>query len=223
VPPTASSVSGCDTTTEAMPVQIDTPVRVAFDTTVLWGAFHGPTGPNFSLLALAAQRLPMLDGFITDAVGAEFWWRATQQGIKRPGLRSARTYTEEELKPFVEAFAVLFEPRDMARAPMSRTLGRYAAMVGMPLGEALAAITGKDRDALLAGHTTALPMTFESVDVADLHVITGALDNGAQVLCSNDRKTLSYDPIGSMRVLSPVDLAQALDLMVVVSCKAQER
>jgi hypothetical protein len=142
-----------------MPVRIDTPVRVLFDTTVLWGAFHGPTGPNFTLLALAAQRLPMLDGFITDAVGAEFWWRATQQGIKMPGLRSTRTYTEAELTPFLEAFAVLFEPEDMARAPMSRTLGRYAAMVGMPLGEALAAITGKDRDALLAGVTTAVPMT----------------------------------------------------------------
>jgi hypothetical protein len=51
-------------------------MRVAFDTTVLWGAFHNPAGPNFELLALAAQRTPVLDGFITDAVGAEFWWRA---------------------------------------------------------------------------------------------------------------------------------------------------
>jgi len=30
--------------------------RVCFDTTVLWGAFHSPAGPNFKLLELAAQR-----------------------------------------------------------------------------------------------------------------------------------------------------------------------
>jgi hypothetical protein len=71
---------------------------------VLWGAFHRPAGPNFALLALAAQRTPVLDGFITDVVGAEFWWRATQQGIKGPGRRVPRTYSEQELEPFLEAF-----------------------------------------------------------------------------------------------------------------------
>lgn len=60
-------------------------MRVEFDTTVLWGAFHSPAGPCFSLMALAAQRTPVFDGFITDVIGAEFWWRATQQGVKGPG------------------------------------------------------------------------------------------------------------------------------------------
>lgn len=36
-------------------------------------------------MALAAQRTPVFDGFITDVIGAEFWWRATQQGVKGPG------------------------------------------------------------------------------------------------------------------------------------------
>jgi len=35
-------------------------MRVAFDTTVLWGAFYRPAGPNFALLALAAQRTPVV-------------------------------------------------------------------------------------------------------------------------------------------------------------------
>lgn len=188
-------------------------MRVAFDTTVLWGAFHRPAGPNFALLALAAQRGPVLDGFITDAVGAEFWWRATQQGVRLPGQPARRTYTDEELQPFVEAFEVLFEPVNMARAPMSRSLGQYASLVGLPLGEVLYAITGKDRTALLTGRTTGSPMNFETVDIADLHVITGALDNEADVLCSSDATTLAYDPIGSLCVAKPLDLADALGLV----------
>lgn len=187
--------------------------RVCFDTTVLWGAFHSPAGPNFKLLELAAQRAPVLDGFITDAVGAEFWWRATQQGIKGPGDSVARTYSEEELAPFFEAFEVLFEPETMPRAPLGRTLGRYAGLVGLPLGEVLHAITGKDPAALLAGATTAFPMTFESIDIADLHVIAGAIDNRADELCTNDGTTLGYDPIGSLRVRPAVTLAAELGLI----------
>lgn len=129
-------------------------MRVAFDTTVLWAAFHKPAGPNFALLALAAQRTPMLDGFITDAVGAEFWWRATQQGVKGPGQSTPRTYTEDEMLPFLEAFEVLVEPANLAHAPVGRSLGQYAGLVGRPLGEVLHVITGKDRAALLAGRST---------------------------------------------------------------------
>ena len=189
------------------------PLRVLFDTTVLWGAFHSPAGPNAKLLDLAAQRAPVLDGFITDAVGAEFWWRATQQGVKAPGQPVARTYTEAELEPFLATYAPLFEPQALEHAPLSRSLGRYAGLVGLPLGEALHAITGKDREALLAGRSTQGPMNFQTVDIADLHVICGAIDNGAQVLCSNDTKTLSYHPIGSLQVRTAPDLAAELGLL----------
>jgi hypothetical protein len=144
------------------------PKRVCFDTTVLWGAFHGPAGPNFKLLELAAQRSPVLDGFVTDAIAAEFWWRATQQGVKGPGASTRRTYTDDELEPFFQAFGVLLEPDATPNAPLGRTLGRYAGLVGLGLGEVLYAITGKDKAALLAAPTTAFAMTFESVDIADL-------------------------------------------------------
>ena len=70
------------------------PRRVLFDTTVLWGAFHSPNGPNAKLWT-RGQRAPVLDGFITDAVGAEFWWRATQQGVTGTGQRVPRTYGDE--------------------------------------------------------------------------------------------------------------------------------
>jgi hypothetical protein len=189
------------------------PLRVAFDTTVLWGAFHSPAGPNFRLLELAAQRTPVLDGFFTDAVAAEFWWRATQQGATGPGQSVPRTYSEAELAPFLETFEVLFEPADIPRAPLGRSLGRYAGMVGMPLGEVLAEITSTDRDALLAGLTTDFPMTFESVDTADLHVIAGAIANGAEELISNDQRMLGLDPIGSMPVRPAPDLARDLGLI----------
>jgi len=189
------------------------PKRACFDTTVLWGAFHSPGGPNFKLLELAAQRVPVLDGFITDAVGAEFWWRATQQGVKGPRDSVARTYTAEELAPFFDAFDVLLEPDTMPRAPLGRTLGRYAGLVGLSLGEVLYTITGKDRDALLTGATTAFRVTFESMDIADLHVIAGAIDNGAEELITNDGTTLGHDPIGSLRVRTAVSLAGELGLI----------
>lgn len=185
---------------------------MCFDTTVLWGAFHSPAGPNFRLLELAAQRTPVLDGFFTDAIGAEFWWRATQQGVAGPGGSTPRTYSEAELAPFFEAFDILFEPSDIPRAPLGRSLGRYVGMVGMPLGDVLAEITGKDRDALIAGMTTAFPMTFETVDTADLHVIAGAIGNDADELISNDGRTLALDPIGSMGVRTARALAEALGL-----------
>jgi hypothetical protein len=188
-------------------------MRVAFDTTVLWGAFHRPTGPNFALLALAAQRTPVLDGFITDVVGGEFWWRATQQGVKGPGQSVPRTYSEQELEPFLQAFKVLFEPETMARAPLSRSLGKYASLVGLQLGEFLYAVTGKDRAALSSAATAAFPVTFESMDIADLHILCGALENHAEIICSSDTKLLSYDPIGTIRVTRPMALAGELGLI----------
>jgi hypothetical protein len=188
-------------------------VRVAFDTTVLWGAFHRPAGPNFRLLALAAQRVPFMDAFLTDAVVAEFWWRATQQGVKGPGQRQARVYGEDEIAEFLDVFGVLLEPDTLARSPLGRGLGRFAGLVGFPLGEVLHIITGKDRQALIEGLSTRVPMTFETVDIADLHVIAGAIENGAEVLCTNDAHTLGYDPIGSMRVVRAPALADDLGVM----------
>jgi hypothetical protein len=188
-------------------------VRAEFDTTVLWGAFHKPAGLSFSLLALAAQRSPVLDGFITDVIGAEFWWRATQQGVRGPGQTVPRTYSEQELEPFLSAFEVLFEPASLARAPMSRSLGQYASMVGLPLGEFLYAVTGVDREGLLSAASVAFPVTFESMDTTDLHVISGALENGAEIIVSSDSKLLGYDPIGELRVVPPERLARELGLV----------
>lgn len=199
------------------------PKRVCFDTTVLWGAFFGLGGPNFKLLQLAAQRTPLLDGFVTDAIAAEFWWRATQQGVRPPGASAPRTYTEAELEPFLDVFGVLLEPEALPNAPLGRTLGRYASLVGLTLGEVLHAITGKDRAALLAGATTAFPVTFESMDVADLHVIAGAIDNHANELCTNDSLTLGYDPIGSLRIRSPRELAGELGLIDLNASASQVR
>ena len=118
---------------------------------------------------------------------------------------------------------MLFEPETVAQAPLGRSLGRYAALVGRPLGEVLHIITGRDRDELLEAATLAFPMNFESVDVADLHVITGALDNDAEVICSNDKTTLSYNPIGRLRVCGPVDLASEMGLIDLSESAARVR
>lgn len=195
-------------------------MRVAFDTTVLWGAFFG-NGPNFRLLALAAERSCTLDGFITDAVGAEFWWRATQQGVKHPGDRTRRTFAIDEIEPFLSAFEPLFKPEALQQAPLSRSLGRYAGLVGTPLGEMLHIITGRDRHALLTARTLNFPATFETVDIADLHVIAGAVENRADILCSSDRRTLKLDPIGSLSVVRPEVLAAEFGLITPVDQAAR--
>jgi len=180
---------------------------------VLWGAFHKPDGLCFSLLALAAQRTPVLDGFITDVIGAEFWWRATQQGVTGPGQRVARTYSEQELAPFLEAFRVLFEPARMKRTSLGQTFGPYAGLVGVRLGDFLHAVTGTDPATLLSSVSSAVPVTFESVDVADLHVSAGALENDADMICSSDRRLLGLGPVGSVQIVRPAVLAAELGLI----------
>ena len=137
----------------------------------------------------------------------------TQQGVKAPGRKERQTYTEEQIAEFLDVFGDLFEPASLARAPLGRSLGRFAGIVGRPLGEVLYAITGKDHDALVAGLTTKVSVTFESVDIADLHVIAGAIDNDAELLCTNDTRTLSYDSVGSMSIVTVSELAEELGLL----------
>ncbi len=198
-------------------------MRVEFDTTVLWGAFHRPGGLSFKLMALAAQRTPVLDGFITDVIAAEFWWRATQQGVTGPGQSVPRTYTAKELEPFIETFEALVEPDNMGRAALSRSLGTKAGLVGLSLADFLFAVTHRDREALLKSATLLVPVTFESMDIADLHVICGALENDADVICSSDSELLSYDPIGRVSVVRPIELALELGLVDSSSTFARSR
>lgn len=59
------------------------------------------------------------------------------------------------------------------------------------------------------------------MDIADLHVIAGAVENGADVLCSSDRRTLKLDPIGSLRVVRPEVLAAEFGLIAPVDQAAR--
>jgi hypothetical protein len=144
-----------------------------------------------------------------------------RQGVKGPGHQVPRTYSEQELLPFLEAFEVLFEPQGMERAPIGRSLGTYAGMVGLPLGEFLHAVTGVEREAMIASATLTDPVTFESMDTADLHVICGGLTNAAEFLCSSDKQLPGYDPIAQLRVRAPSSLAQDLGLIGSPSSPAQ--
>jgi len=178
-------------------------MRGAFETTVLWGAFFRPAGPSFSLLALAAQRSPVLDGFITDVVGAEFWWRATQQGVKGPGDSVARTYSEQELLPFLEVFEVLFEPEGMERAPISRSLGNYAGMVGLrTLDRPPREIRERDPGASARARTpqTRVVVLAGSID-AEVSVLLGCVACPQPVSTSRAPVASSAPP---RRVVSPV-------------------
>lgn len=60
----------------------------------------------------------------------------TQQGVKGSGQRVARTYTEQELEPFLGVFEVLIEPASLARAPMGRSLGQNAGLPARDLRRA---------------------------------------------------------------------------------------
>lgn len=142
-------------------------------------------------------------------------------GREGAGQRVSRTYTESELEPFLETFAGLIEPASLARAPIGRTLGRNAGLVGLPLGELLHVVTGVDREALLSAATLSFPVTFESMDIADLHVICGALQHHADTICTSDGRLLGYDPIAETRVLRPGQLAAELGLTEASSMASQ--
>jgi hypothetical protein len=186
-------------------------VVVAFDTTVVTGAFLRPAGINYRLLELAAHGTPVLQGFATDAVGAEFWWKTTQQGLRLRG--TLRTWPEEDVAEFLEVFDPLFRPENMRQAPLGRELGsRFAGLVGLTLGEVLHAITGKDRDALLSSVSAQQRVLFEPFDINDLHVLAGAIANGADILCSSDSRNLALSPLGSLKIDTPSALAVELGL-----------
>jgi hypothetical protein len=186
---------------------------VSFDTTLLWNAFRKPGGLAWRMLELAAVGSPVLDAFVLDSVAAEFYWRATQQGIKVAGGRRL-TYDEDLVREFLETFDPLFEPAEQRRAPVGRSLGsRFAGVMGMTLGEALHLISGHDRETLLDTLPGDLRVTAERLDVCDLHVLAGSLMYGAALLCSSDRRQLELAQVGRMRIVTPEELGHELGLL----------
>lgn len=176
---------------------------VAFDTTVLCGAFLRPTGINYRLLELAAQPRSPLDGFVTDVVGMEFLIRAVDRGL------SGCTYEYADAQAFWDVFSPLLDPPAIRQAPVGRALSLRPELLGRPLGEVVYELTGKDRSALLAEVPEQARVEVGGFEEKDVHLAAAAIQHGADGICtSNTRRDFTMRHIGSVEIFTPTRLGE---------------
>lgn len=162
-------------------------LRVCFDATVLCGALVRPTGQNARLLAFAAES-PVLEGFTTDVAGLEFVRNALN------GL-SGNVYTLDEIEEFLDVFEPLFDPENVARSPIGRSLVQRADLHNRPIGEVAYELTGRTRQELLGGLGSQARLMAPDFDYTDLHIVVSAVQHGAEIICSSNRADLPEGPI----------------------------
>ena len=180
---------------------------VAFDATVLSGAFLSPRGPNFRLLRLAASGGP-LRGFTSDVAGQEFRRHAL-------GATWERVYEEEIVDEFLETFAPLFDIDNVVAAPIGRpglALGEWTYLHGRPLGEVVYELTGRSRPDLLENIDAQPTVQENGFDPNDVHLVCAAAIADANAICTND-SGYTFDRIGSIQIVNPVSLALEFDLI----------
>lgn len=180
-------------------------LRVCFDATVLCGALVRPTGQNARLLAFAAES-PVLEGFTTDVVGLEFIRNAV-------GGISGEVYDLAEIEAFLDVFEPLFDPDNVAKAPIGRSLIQRADLHNKPLGEVVYELTGRTKEDLLTGLNDQVRLVAEEFDYKDLHLVVAAVEQDADVICSSNRADLPEGPIvPSIEVIGPGRLCAVFGL-----------
>lgn len=176
---------------------------VCFDATVLCGALRRPTGVNFRVLELAADGV-VIDGFTTEVAGMEFVRNALD------GLAGI-TFTIEAIEEFLDAFGALFDPDNVARAPIGRSLTSETWLHNKPIGEVVYHLTGRCREELLEGLPEQLRVVSGEFDAYDVHLVAAAVERGADVICTANRRHMPEGPLaGGIEVLGPGKLAAQL-------------
>jgi hypothetical protein len=179
--------------------------RTVFDATVLCGALVRPTGQNWRLLAFAAES-PVLDGFTTDVAGLEFV-RNALDGI------SGNVYSLHEVEEFLDVFEPLFDPDNVAESPIGRSLLQRTDLHNKPIGEVAYELTGRTREDLLADLESQPRLMDPEFDYADLHIVISAVEHGAEIICSSNRRDLPEGPIvPGIEVMGPGRLSAMLGL-----------
>ncbi|MBA2698685.1 MAG: hypothetical protein H0U61_07925 [Nocardioidaceae bacterium] len=178
---------------------------VCFDATVLCGALRKPTGLNFRLLQLASDGV-LFDGFTTEVAGIEFVRNALE------GLSGVR-YEIELIEAFLDSFGPLFDPEHVASSPIGRSLSAQTWLHNKPVGEVVYHLTGRTREELLDGLPEQLRVVSGEFDAHDVHLVAAAVERGADVICSSNRRHLPEGPLaGGIEVFGPGRLAAALDV-----------
>lgn len=153
---------------------------MCFDATVLCGALRKPTGLNFRLLEIAAQG-GVYEGFTTDFAGLEFVRNAVEElgGV---------IYEIELVEAFLDAFAPVFDPDNVATSPIGRALTQETWLHNRPIGEVVYHLTGRTRETLLAELPEQLRVVVGEIDAYDVHLVAAAVERGADVICSSNRR-----------------------------------
>ena len=178
---------------------------VCFDATVLCGALRRPAGINFRLLQLAADG-GVVDGFTTEVAGMEFIRNALD------GLSGVR-YEIELIEEFLDAFGALFDPANVATSPIGRSLTAQTWLHNKPIGEVVYHLTGRTHEELLEDLPEQLRVVSGGFDAHDVHLVAAAVERGADVICSSNRRHLPEGPLaGDIEVFGPGRLAAALSI-----------
>jgi hypothetical protein len=180
-------------------------VLVCFDATVLCGALRKPTGVNFRLLQLAADGV-VLDGFTTEVAGMEFVRNALE------GLSGVR-YEIELIEEFLDGFGALFDPSNVATSPIGRSLTSQTWLHNKTIGEVVYHLTGRTREELLEDLPEQLRVVSGEFDALDVHLVAAAVERGAEVICTSNRRHLPEGPLaGGIEVIGPGRLATTLGI-----------
>jgi len=178
---------------------------VCFDATVLCGALVRPTGQNARLLAFAVESA-VLEGFTTDVAGLEFV-RNALNGI------SGNVYDLDEVEEFLEVFEPLFDPENVARSPIGRSLVQRTDLHNKPIGEVAYELTGRTRSDLLTDLESQARLMAPEFDYSDLHLVVSAVEQGADIICSSNSTDLPEGPIvPGIEVIGPGRLGATLGL-----------
>lgn len=178
---------------------------ICFDATVLCGALRRPVGPNFQLLRLAAAGV-VIDGFTTEVAGMEFVRNALE------GL-SGVSFTIEAIEEFLDSFGPLFDPDNVATSPIGRSLTSETWLHDKPIGEVVYHLTGRTREELLQGLPEQLRVVSGEFDAHDLHLVAAAVERGADVICSSNRRHMPEGPLAAgIEIRGPGRLAAELGI-----------
>jgi hypothetical protein len=82
-----------------------------------------------------------------------------------------------------------------------------------PIGEVVYHLTGRTREHLLAELPEQLRVVAGELDAHDVHLVAAAVERGADVICSSNRRHLPEGRLaGDLRVLGPGGLAAELGI-----------
>jgi predicted nucleic acid-binding protein len=179
-------------------------VRVIFDTTVLCGAFISPGGPNYQLLELAEEGV--IDGFVTDVVGYEFFRNAMQGNLSR-----GEPVDEECVTEFLDGFPRIFDPDHAPRVSIAKDITTLFLVHGKPVGQVVHALTGRTREDLLEALDAQQIVAVDDFDPGDLHVLVAAVEQGADVVCTSNTTDFTQPNYGDIQVMKPGELLAWLE------------